>query len=126
MPYRTIWEKEGVMWEFFGDVTALEIKTANEEFFKDPRSKTAKYQIVNALRTVELEWQPLDIVEMSLNDVAGSRTNNSLKLAFVTNKDKIQMKIEKYVDISRTLNSDWKFRGFETLNEARQWVEPNP
>jgi hypothetical protein len=111
------------MWEFYGHVTAREIEEANEEFYRDPRSKTAKYQIVNALNTVELEWKPLDIVEMTLNDVAGSRANNHLKLAFLTNKNSIREKVEKYVNISRNLNSHWKFRGFESLDEAREWIE---
>ncbi len=122
MPYRTIWEKEGIRWEFYGHVTARDIKDANEEFFGDPRSITAKYQIVDAINTVDLEWKPLDIVEMSVNDVAASRTNNNLKLAFLTNSDEIRAKVEKYVNISRNLNSDWKFRGFDTLDEAREWI----
>jgi len=123
MPYRTIWENDGVMWEFHGYVTAREIEEANEEFYRDPRSKTAKYQIVNALNTIDLEWKPIDIVEMTLVDVGASRTNNSLKLAFLTNKDTVRDKVEKYVNISRNLNSDWRFRGFESLIEAREWIK---
>jgi hypothetical protein len=122
MPHRTIWEKEGVIWEFYGHVTAREIADANEEFIGDPRSKNAKYQIVDAINTIELEWNPLDIVEMSVNDVAASRSLNNLKLAFLTNSDKIREKVEKYVNISRNLNSDWKFRGFNSLDEAREWI----
>lgn len=32
MPFRTIWEKEGIKWEFYGLVTAEEIWEANRVF----------------------------------------------------------------------------------------------
>lgn len=123
MPFRTIWEKEGIKWEFYDVVTSREIWEANEIFFRDPRSKTAKYQLVHTLETTEVEWQSIDIVEVSVNDVAASRTLKKLKMAYISNNGKIRKKIEKYVEISRNLNSDWHFRGFECEVEARLWLE---
>jgi hypothetical protein len=122
MPFHTIWEQEGVKWDFYGFVTAEEIWEANMSFFKDPRSKTAKYQLVHTLKTIDLEWKPMDIVEVTLEDVAASRKLRRLKLAFIYNNDIIRAKIEKYVNISRNLNSDWHFRGFESEEEARLWL----
>lgn len=123
MPFRTIWENDGIKWEFYDYVTSNEIWEANEVFFSDPRSKTAKYQIVHTLETTGVEWNPLDIVEVSANDVAASRSLKRLKMAYIANDDKIREKIEKYVEISRNLNSNWHFRGFESEEEARSWLE---
>ena len=122
MPFHTIWEEEGIKWEFYDFVTSAEIWEANEVFFSDPRSKTAKYQLVHTLKTTGVEWKPLDIVEVSANDVAASRTIKKLKMAYISNDDAIRKKIEKYVDISRNLNSDWHFRGFKSEEEARSWL----
>jgi hypothetical protein len=122
MPFHTIWEEEGIKWKFYDFVTSAEIWKANEVFFSDPRSKTAKYQLVHTLETTGVEWKPIDIVEISANDVAASRSIQRLKLAYIANDDVIRKKIEKYVDISRNLNSDWHFRGFESEEEARSWI----
>lgn len=122
MPFHTIWEKEGIKWEFYDFVTSREIYKANEMFFSDPRSEMAKYQIVHTLDTIGVEWKPLDIVEVSANDVAASRKLCKMKMAYITNNKKIRKKIEKYVEISRNLNSDWHFRGFESEEEARLWL----
>ncbi|NNJ88842.1 MAG: hypothetical protein HKP53_05535 [Eudoraea sp.] len=122
MPFRTIWENEGIKWEFYDFVTADEITEANEIFFSDPRSEIAKYQIVHTLETTDVEWNPLEIVDVSVNDVAASRSLQKLKMAYIANNKKVREKIEKYVEISRNLNSDWHFRGFETEEEARDWI----
>lgn len=123
MPFRTIWEKQGIKWEFYNFVTAREIWAANEIFFRDPRSKTAKYQIVHTLETTGVEWKPIDIVQVSVNDVAASRSLKKLKMAYIAPDIQIRNKIEKYVEISRNLNSDWHFRGFDSEEEARLWLK---
>lgn len=122
MPFRTIWEEYGIKWEFFGVVTSEEIDKANETFFSDPRSKTAQYQIVHTLETEDVEWHPLDMIEITFNDVAASKSGMQLKLAYITNKERIREKIEKYIAMSRNLNSDWEFRGFDDEQAAREWV----
>ncbi len=122
MPFRTIWENEGIKWEFHDFVTAEEIWEANKIFFNDHRAETAKYQLVHTLETTGVEWDPLSIVDVSVNDVAASRTLQRLKMAYITNNEKIRNKIEKYVEVSRNLNTNWHFRGFESEEEARLWL----
>ncbi len=122
MPFRTIWEKEGIKWEFYDFVSALEIGKANKVFFDDPRSKNSKYQLIDTLETTGVEWDPLNIVEISVNDVAASRTLERLKLAYIVKDNKIREKIEKYVEVSRSLNTNWHFRGFENEEDARLWI----
>ncbi len=122
MPYRTIWEENGIKWEFYGVVTSEEIEQANETFFSDPRSKTAQYQIVHTLETEEVEWRPLDMVEITFNDVAASKSGMQLKLAYIADKERIREKIEKYIAMSKNLNSEWEFKGFNSEKAAREWV----
>lgn len=123
MPFRTVWEKEGIKWEFYGHVTPEDIKNANMHFFQDARAKTSKYQILNTIEVSSVVWKPLEIVETSLDDVAASRSNNKLKLVYIAPNPIVREKIEKYVEISRKLNSEWEFRGFDSEEEAREWLE---
>jgi len=122
MPFNTIWEKDGIKWEFYGHVTAKEIEEANQIFFRDSRSKTSKYQLVHALGTESVEWKPVDLVDITFKDVAASQNGLQLKVAYISDNKKIKLKIEKYVELSRHLNSDWEFQGFISEEEARSWL----
>ena len=122
MPFNTIWEKDGIKWEFYGHVTAKEIEEANQIFFRDSRSKTSKYQLVHALGTESVEWKPVDLVDITFKDVAASQNGLQLKVAYISDNKKIKLKIEKYVEMSRHLNSDWEFQGFISEEEARSWL----
>jgi hypothetical protein len=122
MPFKTFWEQEGIKWEFHGHVTSEEIEEANGIFFRDPRSGTSKYQIVHALNAESVEWKPMDIVDITFNDVAASRSGLQLKIAWIAINDRIKEKIEKYVTLSKNLNTEWQFKGFKTEDEARYWI----
>ncbi|NER09381.1 hypothetical protein SAMN06265375_1011120 [Muriicola jejuensis] len=122
MPFRTIWEERGIKWEFYGHVTSAEIEKANETFFSDPRSEKAKYQIVHTLETEGVEWRPMEMVEITMNDVQASRSGMQLKLAYIADNERIREKIEKYVAMSKNLNSEWQFKGFRDEVSAREWI----
>ncbi len=123
MPYRTNWEPDGIIWEYYGHVTSKDISESNSEFFHDMRSKNARYQIVDTSETEILEWPEMDIVETSANDVGASRVVEKIKLAFVIRKEEIYRKIQKYIEISRKLDTNWEFRIFDNIEDARSWVK---
>ena len=122
MPFNTIWEEAGIKWEFYGHVTSAEIEEANELFFNDPRSETAKYQIVHTLQTESVEWKPVEIVDITFLDVAASQSGLQLKIAYIADKEKVRKKIEKYIEMSRHLNTNWEFKGFKNEEKARKWL----
>ena len=122
MPFNTIWEKDGIKWEFYGHVTSEEIEEANGLFFKDPRFESAKYQIVHTLQTESVEWKPVEIVDITFLDVAASQSGLQLKIAYIADKEKIRKKIEKYIEMSRHLNTNWQFKGFKNEEKARKWL----
>lgn len=123
MPYKTKWQDNGIVWSFYGQVTAEEIETANYEFYTDERSDEAKYQIINALEVTTVEWNELKIKEMAAQDKGASFLLNRLKVAYVSNNRKVTSVLEKYIEISRMLNSSWKFKGFNELKPAIKWVK---
>ena len=122
MPYRTTWEKHGIMWEFYGDVTAQEIEDANDAFYSDERSDTAKYQIVDATKVSSVEWSERDIKVIAAYDIGAARVIKNLKVAYVAVDEEITGKLEKYIDISRKLNSSWQLKGFQNFSSAKAWV----
>lgn len=126
MPYRTTWEAQGILWEFFGRVTAQEIQEANEAFYNDGRSDRAKYQIIDAARVTEVEWEEKKITLTAAYDIGATRTIRTMKVAYVAENEEVVDRLEKYIEISRRLNSNWSFKGFRDLDSARAWAKPAP
>lgn len=122
MPYRTTWEPEGIVWEFEGDVTAEEIQRANAEFYGDERSDSSKYQIIDATDVTSVEWTEIDINVTAAYDIGADRSVKNLKVAYVARDEEIVELLEKYVGISRRMNSSWKFEGFRDMSSARAWA----
>lgn len=124
MPYTTQWESKGIVWKFYGDVTATEISNANDEFYSNPQSDKAKYQIIDALQVTTVEWSELNIKKTAAYDIGANRVIKDLKVAYVADNDEIISKLENYIEISRHLNSSWQFKGFHEMDDAREWVNP--
>lgn len=122
MPYKTSWEENGIVWKFYGDVTAEEIENANDEFYRDERSDTTSYQIIDALEVNHVEWNDIDIKEMAAQDKGASLLLNKIRVAYISTNENITAVLEKYIEISRILNSSWEFKGFTQLESAREWA----
>ena len=123
MPYKTTWRENGIIWKFYGNVTAEEIEDANKEFYRDERSDFAEYQIIDALEVVNVEWNDLDIKAIAAQDKGASLYLNRIKVAYISDDEKITAVLKKYMEISRILNSTWKFRGFSAIEPALKWVQ---
>lgn len=123
MPYRTMWEPNGIVWEFYDDVTAQEIEDANDEFYGDPRSDRARYQIIDAANVTSVEWTERDITVAAAYDIGAEHAIKHLRVAYVARNPEIVSKLEKYIEIARKLNKTWQFQGFADVSEARKWVE---
>lgn len=122
MSYQTNWGSTGITWVFYDDVSAAEIRRANEEFFLDQRSETARYQIIDARRVNYLEWKEQEIKETSAIDFGALPVIPDLKVAFVATKPEVILAIDKYLEVSKRLNSSWHFEKFQYLQDAQQWV----
>ena len=122
MPFSTNWEDRGVVWVFAGDVTAEEIERANAEFYEDPRSDQARYQIIDARAVTSVEWNDMDIKTTAAMDIGAEQVVKNVKVAYIASDPGVMDLLEQYADISRLLNSSWKFKGCETMAEARAWI----
>ncbi len=125
MPYYTNWKKDGIIWKFYGDVTADEIERANNEFYENEGSDFAKYQIIDTLDVKSVEWNDIDIKKIAALDKGASIMINKLRVAYISNDEKVIKILEKYTEISRILNSTWEFRSFAETKPAIEWVKEN-
>lgn len=123
MPYKTYWYSQGIVWEFYGFVSAQEIEDANTEFYNDERSDRAKYQIIDAVKVTGVEWNEHDIVSAAAHDIGADKMIRKVKVAYVAQDKDIVDKLEKYIDISKKMNISWKFKGFDNINSANEWVK---
>lgn len=123
MPCRTTWEKHGILWEFYGDVTGKEIDTVNSRFFRDQRRHDVDYQIIDATGVTGTDWKALDAPLIAAKDFGVQREVQGLKLAFITSDVAFGALVDEYILISEQLDTSWEFRRFDDLAAARAWVE---
>lgn len=111
-----------IVWTYHGDGTAREIADANDEFSSDDRSERIRYPIIDGRDVSSVEWSDRDIAMTAGYDIGAERSIKNVNVACVAVNADIVAKLEKFIAISRTLNSSWQYRGFESLPDAREWA----
>jgi len=122
MPYTKDWEAEGVVTTFFGNVNIEEVINADKEFYEDPRSDTSKYQITDFTGIIPESANDTDIQIIAAFDAGSSVSIPLLKVALVTDDQHVKSLCEKYIYYSQRLNSTWKFKICDNIQNAREWV----
>lgn len=107
---------------FQGFVSAEEIEVANQEFYNDPRSDRAKYQIIDAREVTGVEWSDRDIAATAAHDLGASQVVQHVRVASVSKDPAIIEKLDKYTEILRRMNSSWQFATFGDIEVAREWA----
>ena len=122
MPYIAKWEDEGLVREFYGVVNSNEVLESDREFYEDPRSDTAKYQITDFSSAQPGEIEDAHITKIAALDIGASITLPNLKVAFVVNDEYVKALCEKYIELSRVANETWEFKIFGDMESARKWI----
>lgn len=123
MPCKTTWEPHGILWEYSGEVTGDEVDTVNSRFFRDERRHDVDYQIIDASRVTGTDWSARDAHLIAAKDFGVQREVQDLKLAFIATEPAFSALVDEYIAISERLDTTWEFRRFDTVEEARAWVE---
>ena len=122
MPYKIKWEDDGLVREFYGVVSSSEVLESDREFYENPRSDNAKYQITDFSNAQPGDVEDTDITKIAALDIGASVTLPNLKVAFVTSDQYVKTLCEKYIELSRVANETWQFKIFEDIESARRWV----
>jgi hypothetical protein len=123
MPCKTTWESHGILWEYHGEVTGDEIDTVNSRFFKDERRFDVDYQIIDASRVTGTDWNARDAHLIAAKDFGVQQEVQDLKLAFIATEPAFSALVDEYIAISERLDTTWEFRRFDTVEDARKWVD---
>lgn len=122
MAYIAKWEDDGFVREFYGVVSSSEVLRSDREFYEDPRSDTAKYQITDFSNAQPGDVDDTDITKIAALDIGASVAIPNLKVAFVTSDEYVKALCEKYIELSQVANETWEFKIFEDMQSARRWV----
>lgn len=123
MPCKTTWETHGILWEYHGEVTGDEIDTVNSRFFRDERRHDVDYQIIDASGVTGTDWSARNAHLIAAKDFGVQREVTDLKLAFIVTEPAFAALVDEYIVISEQLAGTWEFRRFDTVDDARKWVE---
>ena len=125
MSFKTTWETNGILWEFEGIVPFSDLKKVNVQFYEDPRSDHADYQIFDGRNIVRLLLTESELTELAALDAGASVSLPELKIAMVMTDKNVIALAQKFIDILLQLNSNWDFKFFTDLYEARSWIAAN-
>lgn len=121
MPYETTWSEFGVEWRYHGDVTPEETRAADREFYGDPRSDYAAYQLIDLRDVTRLDYPVAEQELTAAIDGAASHSIPGVRVAFIVLDHRFDAALEFYVErISRT---SWQARIFVDADRARGWCE---
>ena len=122
MAYRSIWESDGVTWEFSGDLTNDDFACRSSELFEDHRFGTIRYQICD-FRAIAEVMVDADIVQLSARlDAEQSRRNPHVKIAIIGVRQVVFGLKRMYETYHQLADGKWACRIFNNEDDARAWV----
>ena len=122
MPYDSTWENNGFIRSFYGEVDTEEVFESDREFYEDPRSDTARFQITDFSRGIPGNIEVADVTKIAGFDLGASLSIPNLKVAFVTKDPYVKTLCEQYIELLNAGKSTWKFKIFEDVQGAKGWV----
>lgn len=119
MPYRLVWESQGVIKKFFGHVTSDELFQAGIDTEADPRFDDYRYVINDFVECTGFSVSPEVVDEIAAIDEAAAKINHSIRIAVVASLPEIIDAANQYA--SSPMNA-YPTRIFTTRQEARIWL----
>ena len=124
MPYTLAWEPKGVIKTFTGFVTGEEFDKSAEDVVLDERFNDSHY-IVNDFLAISGHEIDAEKIQWVTSIRVGSHSFNSgLRVAILTTDADI-MRIAKKT-APNDLPGAYETRAFETMQQARQWLDSPP
>ncbi len=122
MSYDIIWNNDGTIINFRGNITINEINEANDILYKDERYETHKYGISNFLNATSDTIDEESVMFPAAMDRGASQYIKKMKIALVTTDKHVRALCQHYIDISKEIGSTWKFDIFNSVEDALTWV----
>lgn len=126
MAYVISWPDDTFLARFAGRVTADEIEAVNHVFSGDARMESVRYSI--------WDFSLADIVDMPVQEIENAAAfdkgvtyvRKHLRGALIVRNTHIRAQLESYLAVANELEVKWDTRIFETIEQARNWLEDRP
>jgi hypothetical protein len=119
MPFTLLWEPKGVVIEFSGRVSIVDIKGAAEEYSGDRRFDELDFIIADYSQVSSCAARPAEIEDVWIVDYGAKRSNPKVRKAVVATNTEVIALADFYV---HRLGDAFTLQVFSTLVEARIWV----
>lgn len=123
MSYKLNWERDGVCWEYYGDVSGAEIIEASTAIYGDPRFDTLKYKLVDFLGVEAIKIDKDEVALIAHQHRSAERSNPYIKNAIVIKPAGSEL-ANNFAAFFKT--SYWKVKVFHDLDEANNWLGRKP
>tara|TARA_R110002111_G_scaffold230929_1_gene292143 strand:+ start:133 stop:522 length:390 start_codon:yes stop_codon:yes gene_type:complete len=121
MPYKTTWQRHGIIWTYTGVLTGEELLKSNLETFGDERFDEIRYQMVDLTAVEEIKVTERHMRKVAHLDMAASRSNPRIKIAVIATHTDGRFLSETYDRYTKG-KSPWSTQLFTTLTEATAWI----
>jgi hypothetical protein len=120
MSYEVIWEEKGIHWKYKGVMSNNDLLQSNQSIYGDPRFDKMRYQIVDMLDVESFEVDLETMEEVTVMDMAASKTNPLVIVAVVATR----LQAKRFIEIYETTagGAPWNTELFESVEEARAWI----
>jgi hypothetical protein len=119
MPYELIWEPQGVIKLFSGNVSGFELLKALIDVEGDARFDECRYAFNNFLDCTGISISKDILDEMAAIDLAASRSNARIRIAVIATEPKIIAAATHYAESPMNV---YATRIFSTQADARAWL----
>lgn len=120
MAYEISWQKRGIIWTFYGVVTAGDTRQASLDILGDPRFVDLRYQIVDISNVEHFKLSSDDMDEAGALDEAATLSNLRIIVAVVAASDDAVKIAKMYQSAMR--QAKWPVEIFRTMDDAREWI----
>lgn len=120
MPFEIKWNRDFVLFDYFGKVTSRELVKSNELVYGDSRFDSLRWELVHFDRAENVKIVERDIRLIAYMDQAAFRSNPNITVAFI-GKTSVLDDVEKLYRISGSAPT-WPQIHFESYDEAIAYI----
>ncbi len=122
MGFTQAWDNEGLYKRYYGILTSKDIIESNSKMFGNSNFDNIKYKIVDFTDVTDIEVDDNDAKVTAEFTARSSQINKNIKIALISNNDKLISLIEKYIKATLTQFPNAQQQIFNDINEARSWT----
>lgn len=120
MPFETLYEEHGILWNMSGIVTADDIKEIDNILYGLPDFDSLHYIIFDYTAADDFQMEVQEVIKVAAVDSVAAKTNPRIKIALVTDNENLLKAIKLYSTFRG--GHPWETKACYTVAEAREWL----